>query len=52
MSYNKYTRQSVYLTAKEPEQRVPHIPPMVAPGPTQYKCIHLNHQIQIKVKQE
>lgn len=22
-----------YLTAKEPEQRVAHIPPMVAPGP-------------------
>lgn len=22
-----------YLTAKEPEQRVAHIPPIVAPGP-------------------
>lgn len=22
-----------YLTANEPEQRVAHIPPMVAPGP-------------------
>lgn len=22
-----------YLTAKEPEQRVAHMPPMVAPGP-------------------
>ena len=26
-------KQSNYLTAKEPEQRVAHIPPMVAPGP-------------------
>lgn len=24
----------VNLTAKEPEQRVAHMPPMVAPGPT------------------
>lgn len=25
--------QGNYLTAKEPEQRVAHMPPMVAPGP-------------------
>lgn len=25
--------QSNYLTANEPEQRVAHIPPIVAPGP-------------------
>lgn len=29
----KLIKQSNYLTAKEPEQRVAHIPPMVAPGP-------------------
>lgn len=30
--------QRHYLTAKEPEQRVAHIPPMVAPGPA---CKHV-----------
>lgn len=29
----KADKQGNYLTAKEPEQRVAHIPPMVAPGP-------------------
>lgn len=31
-------KQRHYLTAKEPEQRVAHIPPMVAPGPA---CQHV-----------
>lgn len=25
---------NTYLTARDPEQRVAHMPPMVAPGPT------------------
>lgn len=28
-----------YLTAKEPEQRVAHIPPIVAPGPAFQKLV-------------
>lgn len=31
--YDSYYFFYFYLTAKEPEQRVAHIPPMVAPGP-------------------
>lgn len=34
--------QSNYLTAKEPEQRVAHIPPMVAPGPETMTCSHFS----------
>jgi hypothetical protein len=30
---HKLNNDENYLTAKEPEQRVAHIPPIVAPGP-------------------
>ena len=35
-----------YLTANEPEQRVAHIPPMVAPGPAnQNNLFEQKHQV-------
>lgn len=36
---SKLRKQGNYLTAKEPEQRVAHIPPMVAPGPAFQKFL-------------
>lgn len=39
-----------YLTASEPEQRVAHIPPIVAPGPAnQIRILELNHRSSTKL---
>lgn len=40
--------QERYLTAKEPEQRVAHMPPIVAPGPTCQTVFKPNYEKHVE----
>jgi len=46
MKQRQLIKQLKYLTAKDPEQRVAHIPPIVAPGP---ECQHNAKKMLISI---